>query len=115
MAAVGAAQQQPAPTSAKAPVGEAQSALFDARQLLTDLQTLSADDMQGRQIGTPGGEKARAYVVERFQQARVVPFGDSFLQPFTSSGRGGERRGVNVIGRIDGTAEPSVTQVTSPG
>jgi Zn-dependent M28 family amino/carboxypeptidase len=82
------------------------SALFDAPQLLKDLQTLSADDMQGRQIGTPGGEKARAYVAERFQQVKLQPFGDAYLQPFTASGRGGERRGANVIGRIDGTAEP---------
>ena len=95
LAALGFAQQ-PAP----------RSALFDATQLLKDLQTLSADDMQGRQIGTAGGEKARAYVVERFQQAKVVPFGDSFLQPFTAASRGGERKGANVIGRIDGTAEP---------
>lgn len=98
--------QQPAPTSAQAPAGKPKSALFDAPQLLKDLQTLSADDMQGRQIGTPGGEKARAYVVDRFQQVKLQPFGDSYLHPFTATARGGERRGVNVIGRIDGTAEP---------
>ena len=43
------------------------SDVIDAAQLLKDLQTLSADDMQGRQVGTPGSDKARAYIVERFK------------------------------------------------
>ena len=65
------------------------STTIDSAQLLRDLQTLSSDEMQGRQVDTPGGEKARA-------------------QPFTFAGRSGgaERRGVNVIGRIDGTRQP---------
>lgn len=82
------------------------SELFDAAQLLKDLQILSADDMQGRQVGTPGGEKARAYVLERFKAAGIQPYGDSFAQPFSfTGGRAGnqaERKGVNIVGRIDG-------------
>ena len=50
------------------------SALFDAGQLLKDLQTLSADDMQGRQVGTPGSAKARAYIVERFKAAGLSAY-----------------------------------------
>ena len=82
------------------------SRLFDAAQLLRDLQTLSADDMEGRQVGTSGGEKARQYVVSRFKDAGITPFGDTYLHPFTFGGGGGERRGVNVIGRIAGTRAP---------
>jgi hypothetical protein len=86
------------------------SALFDAPQLLRDLQALSADDMQGRQVGTPGGAKARAYVVERFKASGVRPFGSSFEHPFTfTAGRGAAqaaREGVNVLGRIDGRRTP---------
>ncbi len=82
------------------------SDLFDSRQLLQDLKTLSADEMEGRLVGTPGGEKARAFVVRRFKESGVQPIGDTLLQPFTfTGGRGGaqsERKGVNVIGRIDG-------------
>ena len=83
------------------------STLFDAAQLLKDLQTLSADDMEGRQVGTAGGEKARNYVVSRFKEAGIVPFGQSYLQPFTFSGArgGGERSGVNVIGFVPGTRD----------
>ena len=86
------------------------SAVIDAPQLLRDLETLSADDMQGRQVGTPGGEKARAYILERFKASLLQPFGASFTHPFTfSAGRGAtvtERTGVNVVGRIDGTTTP---------
>ena len=79
--------------------------------LLADLKTLSADDMQGRQVGTPGGAKARAFVVERFKAVGLKPFGTSFESPFTfTGGRGAaatERQGVNVIGYVTGTKEPA--------
>jgi Zn-dependent M28 family amino/carboxypeptidase len=87
------------------------SAVIDAQALLRDLQTLSADDMQGRQIATPGGEKARAFVMERFKASGIKPFGATYEEPFTyMAGRGAaqtERKGVNVIGRIDGSASPA--------
>lgn len=89
------------------------SDLIDPSQLVRDLQVLSADDMQGRQVGTPGGEKARAYVIERFKASGIEPFGDSYLQPFTfTAGRGAgggaapERQGVNAIGFLRGTRTP---------
>jgi Zn-dependent M28 family amino/carboxypeptidase len=84
-----------------------QSRLFDAKALLRDLQVLSADDMEGRLVGTPGGEKARAYVVQRFKESGIAPFGETYLGPFTFTGRGSaaERMGANVIGRVDGTAK----------
>ena len=83
------------------------SELVDATQLLTDLRVLSADDMQGRRAGTPGGLKARAYMVERFKAAGITPFGESYEQPFQLRQRGGTtevRTGANVVGRVDGTA-----------
>ncbi len=83
------------------------STLIDSAQLLHDLQVLSADDMQGRQVDTPGGAKARAYVIDRFQASGIQPFGESYTEPFAfTAGRGGtqtERHGVNVVGHIDGT------------
>jgi Zn-dependent M28 family amino/carboxypeptidase len=86
-----------------------QSALIDATQLLLDLKTLSADDLQGRQVGTPGGEKARAFVVARFKAAGIQPIGTSYEVPFKFSGRGAnaaEREGVNVVGTIEGSRMP---------
>src|SRR5437870_13381050 len=79
------------------------SAVIDAPRLLDDLRALAADDMQGREVGTPGGAKARAYVMERFRASGIMPFGTSYEQAFTF---GAERKGVNVIGRIEGTSQP---------
>jgi len=83
----------------------------DRNQLLTDLRMLSADDMEGRLVGSPGGARARAYVIERFKAAGLKPFGDSYESPFTFAGRGrgapaGDRAGVNVIGYLTGTRQP---------
>ena len=93
------------------------SKLIDSAQLLKDLQTLSADDMEGRQVGTPGGDKARAYVVKRFTDAGLAPFGTSFEVPFTFAGRGAvgapERKGINVVGQIRGGITPNRVIVIS--
>jgi Zn-dependent M28 family amino/carboxypeptidase len=83
------------------------STLIDSAQLLSDLKVLSADDMQGRQVDTPGGAKARAFVIDRFKASGIQPFGEAYTEPFTfTAGRGGtqtERHGINVVGHIDGT------------
>jgi Zn-dependent M28 family amino/carboxypeptidase len=81
----------------------------DRERLLTDLRVLSADDMEGRLAGTAGGARARAYVVKRFGESGIEPFGSSHEQPFTFvAGRGGaqsERTGVNVVGRVPGSTQ----------
>jgi Zn-dependent M28 family amino/carboxypeptidase len=81
----------------------------DRAQLLKDLQTLSADDMEGRLVATPGGAKARAYVIERFKAAGIEPIGDSFEHSFTFTprrGGGSPVTGINVLGQIRGTTTP---------
>lgn len=71
---------------------------------LDDIRILSADDMQGRAPGTPGSEKARAYILGRFAQIGLAPMGERFEQPFTFSKRDGSTvQGVNLVGRIKGT------------
>jgi hypothetical protein len=82
------------------------STLFDATRLLKDLEILSADDMEGRQVGTPGGEKAREFVLQRFMESNIAPIGASYLQHFKFGTGSGGRRGANVIGRIEGTKTP---------
>jgi Zn-dependent M28 family amino/carboxypeptidase len=90
--------------------GVRSSAFFDSRQLLADLRALSTDDMEGRQVDTPGGARARAYVVQQFKASGIAPFGDSYTQEFTFTyGRGAnriERHGVNVVGYVEGTGRP---------
>jgi Zn-dependent M28 family amino/carboxypeptidase len=89
-----------------APRPAAQTAAIDRAQLLKDLEVLSADDMQGREVGSPGGARARAYVVERFKSSRIPPAGGTYEHPFTVPRTGGSGRppttGVNVVGRIEG-------------
>ena len=83
---------------------------MDRDALLKDLQILSADGMEGRLVGSPGGAKARAHIVDRFRGLGLEPFGATFEQPFTfTSGRnGGEgaRAGVNVVAVVRGSTTP---------
>ncbi|MEO8070104.1 MAG: M28 family peptidase, partial [Acidobacteriota bacterium] len=79
---------------------------IDSARVLADLRVLSADDMEGRQVGTPGGRKARAFVVERFRAAGVLPFDRGFEQPFSFTTGRGTITGANVIGYVSGTGGP---------
>jgi len=76
-------------------------------QLLEDVRILSADDMQGRDTGAPGGEMARNYIVGRLEALGVAPPPMGRLQPWEMQGRtrAGPKtyNGVNVIGVIPGT------------
>lgn len=71
---------------------------------IDDVRILSADDMQGRAPGTPGSEKARAYILSRFAQIGLSPIGDRFEQPFTYAKRDGSTvQATNLVARIKGT------------
>jgi Zn-dependent M28 family amino/carboxypeptidase len=87
----------------------------DRAELLRDLRVLSADDMAGREIGTPGGVRARAFIVERFQAVGLEPVDGVFVHPFTTPARGraGPRSGANVLARITGTRAPDRVLVIS--
>lgn len=79
------------------------SKVIDAEQLLNDVKILSADDMNGRVIGSTGGAKAREYVLKRFKESGLQMLGDSYLQPFEIKNRKDEIvKGNNVIGYIKG-------------
>ena len=55
------------------------SKIINAAQLLRDDEILSADEMQGRGIGTAGGIKARQYVADRFKSSGVKSFENSYF------------------------------------
>jgi hypothetical protein len=61
----------------------AQAAPKTGAHALDDIRILSADNMEGRGVGTPGGAKARAYIVKRFGQIGLRPQAATFEQPFT--------------------------------
>ncbi|NBB52777.1 M28 family peptidase [Rhizobium sp. CRIBSB] len=79
-------------------------------QLLDDLRILSADEMQGRDTGAPGGELARNYIVGRLEALGVAAPMVGRLQPWEMQGRTREGaktfNGVNIIGLIPGTRVP---------
>lgn len=80
----------------------------DYAQLMDDVRVLSADDMEGRDTGAAGGERARAYIVSRLEALGVQPASFGRLQPFEATGRTREGpktfNGVNILGLIPGTA-----------
>jgi len=79
-------------------------------QLLADVRILSADDMEGRDTGAPGGERARAYIVARFETLGIAAPPVGRLQPFKARGRTRDGaktfNGVNVLGLVPGTRVP---------
>jgi hypothetical protein len=82
-----------------------------AEALMTTVRALADPGMEGRGAGTPGGARARAYLVERLTALGLEPaFGTSFEQPFTFSvgkpgapDAGTPLAGVNLVGRCPGT------------
>ena len=79
-------------------------------QLLADVRILSADDMEGRDTGSPGGERARAYIVSRLEAIGIAAPPMGRLQPFEAEvpTRSGPKRyaGTNILGLIPGTRAP---------
>lgn len=92
-----------APISAQKAAVAPKSKIISAAQLLRDIEILSADDMEGRGVGTKGGAKAREYVAKRFTESGIKPFGASFVQPFEFTNRANAKiGGANVVGYIEG-------------
>lgn len=72
---------------------------------LKDLKTLSSDEFQGRESGTPGAEKASSYIQERFKSLGLQSFPShpDYLQPFEFVEKNGKKvNGKNIIGYIPG-------------
>lgn len=75
---------------------------LDSARLLTDLSVLAHDSMAGRGTGTPGAERARAYIVSELEKAGLSGVGKGMLRPFSFGGRAG----VNVVAVVQGATDP---------
>ena len=76
-----------------------------ATSLLEDVRILSADDMEGRLVGSAGGAKARAYLLGRLREIGVAPaLGGGFEHPFETMRDGKPVPGVNLLGVVSGTS-----------
>jgi hypothetical protein len=99
-----------APPTAADATAEAPPVPAASRQLLEDLRILSHDDMEGRDTGSPGGQRARDYIVTRLEALGVEAPLTGRLQPWTAANRSRigavSYDGVNVIGLIRGTTRP---------
>jgi Peptidase family M28 len=107
--------------------GEAVRHHVDRDRLLSDVTELASPAFEGRRTSTPGGLKARAWIVDRFTALGLEPAGRSgYLEPFSfvhHSVRGLLTPGrtfraeypdaANVIGVIAGTSPSASTIVIS--
>ncbi|HEY4154494.1 MAG TPA: M28 family peptidase, partial [Puia sp.] len=66
-------------------LGQSPARLIRQDEVTRIEKILSADDMQGRQVFTPGIEKAAAFIIREFKSAGLKPLPGSkdFRQPFT--------------------------------
>lgn len=94
-----------APSTGAAPeaAAERELAAVDSARLLRDIGVLAADSMEGRRTGTPGNARARAYLLRRFEELGLRPFGAGYAHEFEFAGRDGNAyRGVNLLGYVPG-------------
>lgn len=84
--------------------GPARDPQIDAAALLDDVRILASDEMEGRETGTPGAERARAYILERYREIGLAPVNGAYQHAFEylHQIRTGPRTGVNVVGVIEG-------------
>lgn len=83
-----------------------QNLQFDANKLLLNIKTLASDDFEGRGTGTPGGIKAKEYIVNELIKLEVKPLAPNFEQSFAFTARQKDYNGVNILGQVKGTEYP---------
>jgi Zn-dependent M28 family amino/carboxypeptidase len=95
-------------TAAAQANGLGQRPRIDGPGMIASVAVLAHDSLEGRRVGTPGGEKARTFLLREFQQRGLEPVAGQRTQSFEFAGRGGgtPTRGVNVMGIVRGTAQP---------
>lgn len=75
----------------------------DQSALLGDVRTLSSAPFAGRRTGSDGNRLAQAYLVKRFEQLGLKPFGTSYAMPFSFKDHASA---ANLVGFIPGSAQP---------
>jgi len=83
--------------------------VIDSNMVRKHLYTLAADNMEGRQSGTPGIEKAAEYIEDEFKKIGLSTFGDldSYRQTFTFKNRKSKDDIIssNIIGVLEGKSK----------
>ena len=95
------AQNSPKPTSS--------SPNFDGNSWWNYVKVLADDNMEGRETGSPGLQRAAAYIVEQLQKDGLQPAGvNGFYQPVKLISRQIDESGSSLALVRDGKAEPLV-------
>jgi Zn-dependent M28 family amino/carboxypeptidase len=81
--------------------------VLDSARIISILMFLSSPACEGRRPGTPGHLLALDRVVNEMRNAGVDSIGSSILQQFEATGINGTTAGINVIGKVEGTTNPS--------
>lgn len=80
--------------------------IFGAQaQLLQDIQSLSAAQMQGRKTGSDGAELARRFIAQRYASLQLSAFNPGYRQQF-NYGSGQNKVAVNMLGYQRGCTYP---------
>jgi len=77
----------------------------------TTMKFLASDELQGRDTGSEGLEKAAKYIEEIFKESGVNPYFDSYLQAFDAKGT----PTYNVVGYLEGKDPELAKQVVIIG
>ncbi|WP_343700502.1 M20/M25/M40 family metallo-hydrolase [Chitinophaga sp.] len=80
-------------------------AQLDSVQLMKDVQTLSANNMEGRKTGTRGNRMAQFYLLDRFSKIPLQTFSNTFEQPFYFTRKEQRIMGTNLYGYVKGQVD----------
>src|SRR5215211_4027560 len=83
--AFGWSQTAPATTRSLSATEQQLVESISVESIKATVNALAADEMQGRGTGQPGGDKAAAYLADRFLKLGLKPLGEknTYLQPIT--------------------------------
>jgi Zn-dependent M28 family amino/carboxypeptidase len=74
---------------------------IDADALMTTVRTLASPEFEGRRAGTPGGEKARQWVAERFRAIGLEPLASGTNVVGLCKGRNGRNEAIVLSAHFD--------------
>ena len=82
--------------------GEMDVPAYDKARAVETIKTLSADDMEGRWVGTDGNRRAADYIMRRMKEGDLMLGRQVQNFAFTPRDSETEINGSNLVGRIDG-------------
>lgn len=105
------AEGMPSDASEESVTAESLESLISPDRYRQEVATLASEEMEGRRVGTPGGEAAAQFVEARFREAGLLPgYKGGYRQDYEHSFEG-TASATNVIGYLPGTDSMDGSQV----